>query len=119
MMNFNGSWSGSGWMGFHIHMFFGLLFFVGLVLFLVWSIKFLSKKQLLTSFVWFLAIGAIGALLTSGWCGAGWSNMHGNLRGNSWNSMIDYMEDEDYENLNDSEQWQEHMLEEMKENMDL
>ena len=52
-----------------LHFLLGLLLLVGIVLFTVWAIKYLSKDSLKKLCLWFLAIGIIGTLLTAGYSG--------------------------------------------------
>ena len=58
---------GSFWLaaGFHLHALFGLLAFIGLVLFVIWAAR-LKTKALTKWLVWLLVVGILGMLLTSG-----------------------------------------------------
>lgn len=44
---------------------FGLVFFLGLIFFVVWALRTLDKKQLKKYAIWFLAVGLVGSLLFS------------------------------------------------------
>ena len=114
MNTFSGSSYGI-WGGWHIHMLFGLALLVGLVFFVVWAIRAIGKKELASWALALIIIGALGVILTAGWGGKGWTMMHGN--NSSWQEMAEHMEDEDHSDLQTSEDWQEHMKEEMSEHM--
>ncbi|MBI4235090.1 hypothetical protein HY604_02200 [Candidatus Peregrinibacteria bacterium] len=71
---------GGIWMGWHIHMLFGLSLTVGLILFVIWAYKALKPAQLAQWALWLVIVGLVGALLTSTWGGKAWTNMMGNWR---------------------------------------
>lgn len=75
------------WMGWHLHMLFGLALTMGLILFVIWAYKALKPAQLAKWALWLVIIGAVGALLTATWGGKAWTNMMQNFRG------IDVIED--------------------------
>lgn len=69
MMGYFGFGSGSygyGWgmMGTGLHMIFCLAILVGIVLFIVWAAKSMSKDNLKTLFIWLLIVGILGAIVT-------------------------------------------------------
>jgi fatty acid desaturase len=111
MMNY------SSFSGLHVHWLFGLALVLGAILFVVWAVRALNKKSLATWAAWLLIVGALGTILTSGWGMSGvWSGMHGYGSVN-WQGMGQHMMDDDHAELGTAEEWQEHMLEEMKEHM--
>ena len=63
MNNFN-SFGGFSF-GHHVHMVFGLFFFVGLILFTIWAVQNLKGGDLKKWVVWLLVIGVLGWLLTA------------------------------------------------------
>ena len=74
-------------LGFGLLHLFCLSFFLGLVLFVVWAVKALDKKQLKQWVVWLLVVGLVGmagsALLFSG--SARFDNY-----GRGWNGMMNF-----------------------------
>jgi len=52
-----------------LQMIFGLTLLVGVVLFILWAIKSLSKDDLKRWALWLLVIGLLGLLFTSSWFG--------------------------------------------------
>lgn len=46
--------------GFHLTKFFGLIFLLGVILFLVWAIRTLDKKQLKKWVIGLLIVGLLG-----------------------------------------------------------
>lgn len=58
----------TGGLGFafhYLHRFFGVLLLVGVILFVIWAVKYLSRAQLKSYFIWILVIGLAGTLLTT------------------------------------------------------
>lgn len=94
-------------LGFQAHMFFCLLLLTGLVLFVIWAVKYLSKTALLNWTIALIVIGLLGAILTSGFGIR--SMMNGFGPGNYGMHM----------NGQFSEELQEQMYEEMREHMGL
>lgn len=104
MMNsFSGGMLGGLWL---LHILFCLGFFIGLVLFVVWLVQYLSKKkQLLIWAVALLGVGILGMVLT--------------FQGHTFGRIGAYqhMLGEEHEEFNSVEEFREHMLEEMEEHM--
>ena len=100
-----------------LHILFCLLFLIGLVLFIVWLVQFLMKKKsLLTWAITLLVIGVIGMFLTFQFIGFGMMR--------SWNKgdfqgMYQYMLDDEHSDFSTPEEFREHMIEEMEEDMGL
>jgi hypothetical protein len=68
MMGFYG---GNGWdmllpVAFGLHALFMFAIFLGIVFMFIWAYKALDKKQLKKCMQWFLIVGVIGAILTTG-----------------------------------------------------
>lgn len=99
MMNFHQTGIAfSGGIGFHLHMVFGVMAIVGLILFIYWSVKHLNKKQLARLTALLLVIGIIGMLLTATF---GWRN---------WQGMMNNFDDDIFEEmLEEMEEMEEHM----------
>lgn len=115
-----------GLFGWHVHALFGVVLFLGVVLFIVWAFRALDKKALSTWMLWLLIVGALGVLLTSqfGFGGFGiWGGRGGMMGGTSgfqqvnWQEMAKDMMSDDHSDLTTPEQWRDHMFEEMQEHM--
>ena len=65
------------WFGMQLHMIFGVMTLLGVVLFLIWAFRVLDKKKMFSWAVWLLALGILGALLTAEMGGAGFGKMKG------------------------------------------
>ena len=63
--------------GFHLHMLFGLMLGVGVIMFLMWAYKNLSKDALKKWAIGLIVVGALGTVLTGCWGFKGWSHMKG------------------------------------------
>jgi hypothetical protein len=110
----NTSWS----FGWHIHWIFWATLLIGVVLFILWANKGLDAKKLASWATWAIIIGLIGTLLTGGMWSSGRYGMHGGFSKNiNWQTMGQHMQEDDHSDLSTPEEWQEHMLEEMKEHM--
>ncbi len=94
-----------------IHVFFLIVFLVGLVLFIVWAVRTIKKDKLLPWAIGLLILGILGGSFTMQW---GMMNSWNNV---NWQNMAQHMRDEDHSDLTAPEEWQEHMLEEMSEYM--
>jgi hypothetical protein len=57
--------------GFHVHIFFSIMFFMGVGLLYRWLSQVQQSRALLMRALWFLGIGAAGVLLTVPFCLAG------------------------------------------------
>lgn len=115
MMNFSSIGIGTGigfggWFGFHLHMMFCVLTFIGVILFIAWAVKHLKKKQLGTLVAWVIGVGIVGMLLTSLF-GFGGFNRYGGMHD------FDNMDEWGVGGLSNSENFGEQMLEEMEEHM--
>lgn len=55
---------GTGLTGAHAQTFFALLTVVGLVLIIVWGMRFANREQLKHAITWLLILGIVGMLLT-------------------------------------------------------
>jgi len=100
----------------YIHWFFDILWVFGLVLLLAWTIKHLSKKNVLTVAVATLILGVLGSLLTAqmafkGWRAIGHDIGLPNMMGDQMTEiMIEHMEEEhDGEDFDDTNSVIEHM----------
>lgn len=51
--------------GWHLHLFFGVAAFLGVVFLLMWAHKSFDKKQMKQWTLWLLVVGIVGSLLTS------------------------------------------------------
>lgn len=56
---------GFSWLAMHFHMMFMLSLLLGLILFMVWAIRDLKAKKLVKLFIWMLAVGVIGSIITA------------------------------------------------------
>lgn len=63
------------YLGMHIHSVFAVMTFLGIVLFLIWAFRVLDKKKMFTWAISLLAIGLVGAVLTSEMGGSGFEKM--------------------------------------------
>lgn len=109
-------WSNSNWLqiGLSVHLFFMTVFLVGVIFFVAWAIRALSKEQLKNWAIWALAIGFIGLLVTMMLGFGGRTGVYG-FEGEEWLNM--HLMDEEHEELSSLDDWREHMLEEMEEHM--
>lgn len=119
--------SSYGLFGWHVHLLFGTVLVLGVVLFVAWALRSLDKKGLGQWALWLLIIGALGVLLTSqfgfgGLLFGGGGGMMGGMMGGgfrqvNWQEMAKDMITEDHSDLTTPEQWRDHMFEEMREHM--
>lgn len=63
------------WLGMQVHMVFGVIAFLGVVLFLIWAFRVLDKKKMFAWAISLLLVGLVGALLTSEMGGVGFEKM--------------------------------------------
>ncbi|MBI4231595.1 hypothetical protein HY605_00060 [Candidatus Peregrinibacteria bacterium] len=80
--------------GWHFHMLFGTVLFVGVVFLFIWAIKSFDKKQLKKWTTWLLVIGILGTLLTGQLGFRGWKNMM-DWDGKDKNPMQELFDNED------------------------
>ena len=112
-MGFN-SLTGS-FIGFHIHMLFGLIFFIGIVIAIVAIAKFSNKKDIYAWMTWLLIIGFVGLLLTNIFGGGMLRFMSGKYSLNRFPMMMNGYYDDEIKNYNSYGDWQQHMFEKAKE----
>ena len=85
-------------LGMTLHVLFDLAVLSAIVLLIVWAVKYLSKKTLLTAAIWILVIGLLGSYLTWFWgmqgmvtmMGGGWMSNGANGGMNNFNMMENY-----------------------------
>lgn len=113
MMNiFSGGFPSGIWI---LHILFNLLFVIGFVLFLVWLVQYLNKKQqLITWAIILLTISIVGILLTFQ---GSMFNMMGFNTPFGFQGMYQHMFDEDHEEITSPDEFRQHMIEEMEEHM--
>lgn len=71
----NSQFFGSVAFGWYLHWFFGALLLIGIVLLIVWMVKNLKAKDLLSWIIILLIAGALGTLLTMNSSLRGWKAM--------------------------------------------
>ena len=54
-----------GWFALHLHFVFGLVLLLGLIFFVAWALKSLSKKDLKKLAVWMLVVGVLGTVASA------------------------------------------------------
>lgn len=81
------------WLGFHVHMLFGLLMFFGLVMLGVWAANNLKKAELKKFALWFLLVGLLGMLLTSSFGASNWKNWRTTMMSGDDSSIEDVMDE--------------------------
>jgi len=59
------------WFAMHFHMLFMLTIVLAVILFMVWAIRDLKAKKLVKLFIWMLAVGVIGSVITAFFLPAG------------------------------------------------
>lgn len=90
---------GSLTFGWYMHWLFATILLVGVVLLIVWMVKNLDKKALLSWIIVLLAVGFLGSLFTMNVGVRGWEYMMNNDvdfdEMMDWNGNVDYEYDTD------------------------
>jgi len=84
-----------------------LVFLLGVILFLVWAIRTLDKKQLRQWVIGLLVVGLLGVLLSSFWGMKRWE------RDKDWKGMFEQVCTESHDDLETPEDWHDYMFEKM------
>lgn len=94
MMGLSGNW-GLWSVGLNLHCLFGLMVIVGVIMFVVWAVKNLSKGDLKKWSIGLVIVGVLGVLLTSGIATRGMYSMMSGLKNGTvdWNQMMDWDDD--------------------------
>jgi hypothetical protein len=112
MMN---TMSNIGWMwSWHIDWLFFSTLFVGVILFLLWAYKSLNSNTLAQWAIWTIIIGLVGILLSGSMHTSRWFGMHNFNSKVNWQEMGMHLHTDDHSDLSSSEDWEEHLLDEMR-----
>lgn len=109
-------------MGFQTHGLMILILLVGLVLFAIWAAKDLKEKSLMTMSIILIGLGILGILFTSGWGYGGFKTMMqgtgiGCYGNENFETILDELNNEEYEGIDTPAEMKELMIEEMRERM--
>ncbi len=107
MMQFN-SMNGVAF-GWHLHIVFGAVLFLGAVFLVIWAVKSFNKEQLRNWTIALLLIGLLGTLLTGSWGFQGWNQMM------KWHNGYG---DKDFKMMDFDDDFQEEFIEKMEENLE-